>query len=102
MNNRRAFLTTTACTLAGISVVVADNVNAQAMVGEAEPQAAALGYKADTTKVDQKKFPKHSASQRCDNCVLYQSKSATGGACAIFAGKLVPPAAWCSAYQKKA
>ena len=35
---------------------------AQAMVSETDPQAAAVGYKADTTKVDNKKFPKHAAT----------------------------------------
>jgi hypothetical protein len=102
MSNRRVFLARSVCGLAGIGLVVSGEVSAQPMVGEAEPQAAALGYKADTANVDQKRFPKHTAEQKCVNCLLYQPKTATAGGCSIFAGKLVPAAAWCSAYQKKA
>ena len=102
MNKRRAFLATTVGGLAGISVVTVGPVSAQTMVAETDPQAAALGYKANTAQVDQKKFPKHNAEQKCVNCQLYQSKSADSGACAVFPGKLVAAAAWCNAYQKKA
>lgn len=102
MNKRRAFLATTVGGLAGISVVTVGPVSAQTMVAETDPQAAALGYKANTAQVDQKKFPKHNADQKCMNCQLYQTKAADNGACTIFPGKLVAAAGWCSAYQKKA
>ncbi|MBU6188915.1 MAG: high-potential iron-sulfur protein [Betaproteobacteria bacterium] len=59
-------------------------------------------FKANTAQVDQKKYPKHTAEQKCVNCQLYQSKSADSGACAVFPGKLIAAAAWCNAYQKKA
>ncbi len=66
-------------------------------------QAQALGYKADTTKVDAKKYPKHANTQRCDNCALYQAKAgAAAGGCSLFAGKQVAAAGWCSAWAKKA
>ncbi|MFM7571409.1 MAG: high-potential iron-sulfur protein [Betaproteobacteria bacterium] len=102
MNHRRAFLATTVCGVAGISVVTADYANAQALVAETDAQAVALGYKANTAQVDQKKYPKYTAEQKCVNCQLYQSKSADSGSCAVFPGKLVAAAAWCNAYQKKA
>jgi len=55
---------------------------------EGDPQAIALGYKQDTTKVDAKKFPKHTAEQKCNGCQLYQGKAADATApCAIFGGK---------------
>ena len=75
-------------------------VQAQAMVAETDSQAAALGYKADTSKVDKAKY---AAGQKCDNCALYQGKagSAAGG-CSLFAGKQVAGAGWCSAYANKA
>ncbi len=102
MESRRAFLTITAVGLAGVGVGSVGSANAQAMVVETDPQPAALGYKANTEQVDQKKFPKHTAEQKCLNCQLYQSKAADNGACAIFPGKLVAAAGWCSAYVKKA
>ena len=74
-----------------------------ALIAETDPQAVALGYKADTTKVDAKKYPKHEASQTCLNCALYQGKPAdAAGACPLFAGKQVAAKGWCSAWVKKA
>ena len=74
-----------------------------AMVDEKDAQAAALGYAADTTKVDAKKFPKHANEQKCSNCQLFAGKAADkAGPCPLFAGKQVSAGGWCSAYVKKA
>lgn len=101
--NRRLFILHVA---AGSSVLVASNAMAQAaapMVNEKDAQAAALGYAADTTKVDAKKYPKHAKEQKCDNCQLYVGKpKETSGPCPLFAGKHVTANGWCSAYVKKA
>lgn len=75
---------------------------AQTMVSETDPQAVAVGYKADSTKVDKKKFPKHAATQLCSNCALYQgAATAAAAGCAIFPGKQVAGKGWCSAWAKK-
>lgn len=72
------------------------------MVAETDPQAGALGYKADSSKVDAKKFPTHAATQNCGNCALFQGKAGEkAGMCPLFAGKQVSAAGWCSAYAKK-
>ena len=98
---RRVFLSQV---VAGGTAFIALGVQAQApMVDEKDPQAAALGYMADTTKVDAKKFPKHTADQKCNNCQLYTGKAAdASGPCSLFAGKHVAGAGWCSAWVKKA
>jgi len=76
---------------------------AQAMVDETSPQAVALGYVADATKADVKKFPKYAAGQVCGNCALYQGKATdAAAACPLFAGKQVSVKGWCSAWVKKA
>lgn len=98
MNSRRTFVIHSAVGLGLLGSGLA--VQAQAMVAETDPQATALGYKADTTKVDNKKYPKHQASQNCANCALYKKASDKAGACAIFAGKQVAAAGWCSAWAK--
>jgi hypothetical protein len=93
------------CVVASGTALVASQASAQAAapVAETDPQAVALGYKADTTKVDQAKFPKHDASQMCNGCQLYQGKPAdASGPCALFAGKAVAGKGWCSAWIKKA
>lgn len=101
--NRRIFLLQA---IAGSSVLAAGaQVHAQAapMVAESDPQATALAYKADSSKVDKAKYPKHDAAQRCANCQLYQGKAGEkSGLCPLFAGKQVSAEGWCSAYVKKA
>ena len=99
-SNRRVFLIQVA---ACGSVLAAANAQAQAAkVDEKDAQAVALGYVADTTKADQKKFPKHSSDQKCSNCALYQGKPAdAAGGCPLFGTKQVASAGWCSAWAKK-
>ena len=101
MSNRREFIVQLSF---GSSALLAGNVMAQgAMLAETDAQAGALGYKADSTKVDAKKYPKHAASQLCNNCALYQGKATdAAGGCPLFAGKQVAGKGWCSAWAKKA
>lgn len=98
---RRIFLVQ----VAACSAAIATGASAQtaSKVDEADAQAVALGYKNDTTKVDDKKFPKHAAAQKCNGCQLFQGKAADATApCAIFGGKSVNANGWCSAWVKKA
>lgn len=97
--DRRVFM----LTLASSGAVLATGAQAQAMVDEKDPQAAALGYVADAKRVDTKKFPKYAAGQVCSNCAIYQGKPADkAGGCPLFAGKQVAGPGWCSAWVKKA
>jgi hypothetical protein len=100
-NSRRQFMILSAagaCTLA-----LNGKVQAQAMVAETDPQAAALGYKVDASKVDKAKYAKYAAGQQCNNCALFQGKAdAAAAGCSLFAGKQVAGKGWCSAYAKKA
>jgi hypothetical protein len=91
-NSRRQFMILSAagaCTLA-----LNGKVQAQAMVAETDPQAAALGYKADASKVDKAKFPKYAAGQQCSNCALFQGKAdaAAGAAHCLLVSKFPPKA----------
>ena len=97
-NTRRTFL----MTLAASSAALASPAQAQAKLDEKDPQAVALGYVADATKTDTKKFPKYAAGQVCSNCALFQGKAAdAAGGCPLFAGKQVAGKGWCSAWAKK-
>lgn len=101
-SNRRTFLIQVA---AGGSVLMAGAAHAQAapLVDEKNAQAMALGYAADSSKVDAKKYPKHAATQLCSNCTLYTGKAGeASGPCGIFPGKHVTAKGWCTAYVKKA
>jgi len=100
-SNRRVFLMSVAAT--GAAALASTAARAQAQVDPKDAQAASLGYVADATKADTKKFPKYAAGQACGSCALYQGKAGDAtGACPLFAGKVVSAKGWCSAYAKKA
>ena len=101
--SRRSFVFT-ALTTGGM--LAASRVSAQAaapVLSESDPQAVALGYKADNTKVDKTKYPQHAAGQMCSGCNFYQGKPTDPMApCQLFAGKQVAGKGWCTAWSKKA
>jgi hypothetical protein len=70
---------------------------------EADPQAKALGYVHDATKVDAKANPNYKAGQKCTNC-LQAPKAKEGDAwvgCNIFGGREVAGPGWCKVYVKR-
>ena len=96
-SNRRVFMLQLATATGALALT--SQAQAQAMLDEASPQAAALHYKADATKVKHDKYVK---GQNCANCALYQGAAGSkAGVCPLFAGKQVAAAGWCSAYAKK-
>lgn len=98
--SRRVFMvqSVVACAAAGVAL----QATAQTMVAQTDPQAVALGYKADAAKVDKSKQPKYATGQVCSNCALFQgSPSAAAGGCPLFAGKQVAGKGWCNAWAKK-
>ncbi len=103
-SSRRIFMMQAAGVAAGVAG--ASKVMAQAALPkleESDPQAKALSYIHDATKVDKTKFPKHAATDNCVSCQLFAGKAADAwGACPLFAGKQVAAKGWCSAWVKKA
>jgi hypothetical protein len=98
--NRRTFVIHSLLGSAALAAASVSRADAP-KVSEADPQAVALGFKEDATKADKVKFPKYAAGQHCGNCQLYQGPATGAGNCALFPGKSVPAAGWCSAYVKK-
>jgi len=101
-SSRRSFLIAGAGLAS--SVALAGRVLAEpAKVEESDPVATGLGYKHDAALIDKAAQPKYVPGEHCGNCQLFQGKAGDQWApCAIFAGKLVAGAGWCSAYSKKA
>lgn len=99
---RRIFMMQIAA--AGSTLSAATLAQAQAArLDENDPQAKALGYVHDTTKVDAKRFPRHTKDQKCTNCALFQgAATAAWGGCPLFGAKQVAGPGWCSAWAKKA
>lgn len=102
MTNRRHFIQLMPAA-AGLLFTSGQAFAQGALVDEKNPQAVGLGYVADATRTDKKKYPRYAAGQACSNCALYQGKPAdAAGGCPLFAGKQVAGKGWCSAYAKKA
>ena len=97
-NPRRVFL----MTLTAGGAAIFSGAYAQAKLDEKDPQAMALGYVAEASKADTKKFPKNAAGQDCASCALYQGKAGdAAGGCPLFGTKQVAAKGWCSAWAKK-
>lgn len=99
-SRREFFATATGVTLAGFlgkDAVAADLPDLQ----ETDAIAVSMGYKADTTKVDAKKYPNHKPAQTCGNCRFFQAEGAPKGPCQIFAGKAVQAKGWCQVWAAK-
>ncbi len=77
------------------------------LVAETEPMAKTLGYVADASKVDTKKWTKKAQpdgkTQACHNCILFNGGKVTTdktGPCALFPAKHVAAAGWCNSWAK--
>jgi High potential iron-sulfur protein len=67
---------------------------------EADPYAKSMGFRLDTTKVDQAKYPRHTAEQSCTKCQLWDGKVGDGsGPCSFYGGRLVPEGGWCRNFK---
>ncbi len=67
-----------------------------------DPQAKALGFVSDASKVDASANPTFKAGQKCGTCAQFQGKAgdATAG-CNIFVGHSVPAGGWCKVWAQK-
>jgi hypothetical protein len=115
-SNRREFLQHSLWLVASLPVIgtlvsSCDNgdtpPNGEQAVKEEDPVAAALGYRADATKVDTEKFAKRKgpggANQFCTNCQFFTAKGTSGwGACQIIRSGDVKATGWCNTWAQKA
>jgi len=77
-------------------------VAAPVKLDPADPQAKALGYIEDASKVDAKANPNFKAGQECSNCLQFTAKpTEPWGPCNIFPGKLVKGKGWCKVWVKR-
>jgi hypothetical protein len=106
-SSRRDFLVSVgsmvgATVVAGALTSVAD-AKALPYLTAQDPQAQALHYTDDVSKIDASKNPSHTAGAKCSNCKLYQGTGGEpSGPCQLYPGKAVSADGWCMGYQKKA
>lgn len=97
---RRIFIAAVVAGGAGLTCAQAV-VAAPRKVDESEPKAASLGYRHDSNQVDKKRFPKHKAGERCNNCMAWLGTPKDAWAeCDLMADRLVAAPGWCSSYVK--
>jgi hypothetical protein len=104
-SHRRTFLlqviaATTA--VAATSARAADEISTVKLT-EADPYARSMGFRLDTNKVDQAKYPRHdAATQHCSKCQLYSgAPGAADGPCSFYGGRLVPVNGWCRNFKAR-
>jgi hypothetical protein len=88
--------------IAGAATVASNPAAAAAKkLEEADPKAVSLGYKMDSAQVDQKRFPKHTAAEKCGNCMAFLGKPGDSFAeCDLLTERMVSITGWCSSYVK--
>jgi hypothetical protein len=103
-SNRRIFILHLACgtsALATGAAMAADPVSTEKLT-EADAYAKSMGFRLDTTKVDAKKYPRHTAEQKCSTCQLFSgAPGAEWGPCSFFGGRLVNKEGWCRNFKAK-
>ena len=67
---------------------------------EDDKMAKAMGFRLQTEKADQVKFPKHANDQTCAKCLHYTTVGAESARCDLF-NKIVPKGGWCSGFSKR-
>jgi hypothetical protein len=101
MSSRRQFVLKLV-PLVGVAAFMSRAAEAQDVpaLTETDPMALALGFKLDTAKADQAKFPKHAKDQTCASCLHFIKPGAESSRCDLF-NKTVPKGGWCSGYSKR-
>lgn len=104
--NRRHFLIQVAagtCAVAVAGLAGAEEAKPKGRLTEDDAYAKSMGFRVDTTQVDQAKYPKHTVEQHCAKCQLYSGKEGEPeGPCSFFGGRLVPVNGWCRNFKPKA
>jgi High potential iron-sulfur protein len=102
--SRRAVFASALAGIAAVPVMSLKSAYAQSLpqVSADDPQAKALGYLADATKVDAKVRTTYKTGQDCASCLQLQGKAGDAyRPCNLFPGKVVSAKGWCMAWVQK-
>jgi hypothetical protein len=102
-NPRRVFMLQLVCVgsvLAATRALAQDKPISTEKLTEKDGYARSMGFKLDTSQVDAKRYPRHTADQNCANCQLFSGKEGEEwGPCSFFGGRLVHKNGWCRNYK---
>jgi hypothetical protein len=96
--HRRAFLLRL---LAGSAAVLAGARAASAAeaLDPTDGYARSMGYVLNTEQVDQSRYPRHAADQKCHGCKLWNGGDNDVGNCSFFDGATSPKNGWCKNWK---
>ncbi len=98
--NRRTFMFQIIAGSTALSALQARADDEAEKVTEADPYARSMGFRTDTAKVDQVKYPRHDATQHCSRCQLFSGKPGEPtGNCSFYGGRVVPINGWCRNFK---
>jgi hypothetical protein len=67
---------------------------------ETDPYAKSMGFRLNTSNVDQARYPRHDVSQHCSKCQLWDGKpGAEFAACSFFGERHTPSTGWCKNFK---
>jgi hypothetical protein len=100
MKSRREFVLW-AIPAAGVAALVPVSALADVpLLAESDAMARAMGFRLDTTRADQAKYPKHTNDQMCARCLHFTVPGADSARCDLF-NKIVPKGGWCSGFTQR-
>jgi High potential iron-sulfur protein len=102
--DRRTFLLRVVAATSALTVsqVHAADETSDEPVLETDAYPKSMGFRLDTAKVDQAKFPRHDPSQHCSECQLFSGKAGDPtGHCSFYGGRVVPVNGWCRNFKPK-
>jgi len=100
MKNRREFVLKFV-PMAGAAVVLPRMALADVPpLTENDPMARVMGFRLDTTKANQAKYPRHNNEQMCGKCMHFTNPGADSAKCDLF-NKIVPKGGWCSGFTSR-
>jgi hypothetical protein len=87
---------------AGLLAIGSPNITLAAdKLSPTDPYAKAMGFKLNTTEVDQAKYPRHTEEQACHSCQLWNGGTAELGNCSFFNDAITPKNGWCKNFKVK-
>jgi hypothetical protein len=71
-------------------------------VKETDANAVEVGYRQNSSTVDETKFPNHTSDQKCARCILFNNPTgAPWAGCIVFLPKLVAATGWCNQWFQR-
>ncbi len=97
---RRTFMLQLIAASSVLAVTQARAEEPPSALTEADGYAKSMGFRLETSQVDQAKYPRHDASQHCSKCQLFSGKPGEAiGPCSFYGGRLVPINGWCRNFK---